>query len=53
MTAWGFVDTPDSPRHLLRLPLSVPADRELPPVFVEVTVGDRGGIVAVAAHPER
>lgn len=45
----GFVDKPGSPRHLLRMWLSVPGDRELPPVFAErygsITVGDRGGIV--------
>ena len=45
----AFVDRPDSPRHLLRLWLSVPGDRELPPVFAQrygsITVGDRGGIV--------
>lgn len=44
----GFVDKPGSPRHLLRMWLSVPGDRELPPVFAErygtITVGDRGGI---------
>lgn len=44
----GFVDKPGSPRHLLRLWLSVPGDRELPPVFAErygtITVGNRGGI---------
>lgn len=45
----GFVDRPDSPRHLLRLWLSIPGDRELPPIFASrygsITVGDRGGIV--------
>lgn len=45
----AFVDDPASPRHLLRLWLSVPGDRELPPVFAQrygsVVVGDRGGIV--------
>jgi hypothetical protein len=44
----GFTDKPGSPRHLLRLWLSVPGDRRLPPVFAErygtTTVGDRGGI---------
>lgn len=48
----GFVDKPGSPRHLLRLWLSVPGDRQLPAVFAErfgsVTVGDRGGITATA-----
>lgn len=44
----AFTDTPGSPRHLLRLWLSMPGDRELPPVFAQrygdLTVGDRGGI---------
>ncbi len=45
----AFTDRPGAPRHLLRLWLSVPGDRELPPVFAQrlgsVVVGDRGGIV--------
>ena len=45
----AFTDRPDKPRHLLRLWLSVPGDRELPPVFAQrlgsVVVGERGGIV--------
>ncbi|MGB0412417.1 MAG: TauD/TfdA family dioxygenase [Pikeienuella sp.] len=47
----GFVDwnKAEGRRHLLRLWLSLPDDRELPPVFAErygdLTVGDRGGIV--------
>ena len=45
----AFVDRPDAPRHLLRLWLSVPGDRALPPVFASrfgsTTIGDRGGIV--------
>lgn len=45
----AFVDKPGSPRHLLRLWLSVPGDRELPPVFAQrygsIEVGHRGGIV--------
>ncbi len=45
----AFVDRPDTPRHLLRLWLSVPGDRELPPVFDQrygsIEVGNRGGIV--------
>lgn len=47
----GFMDweDPAARRHLLRLWLSLPGDRELPPVFTErygeLTVGDRGGIV--------
>ena len=43
------VDDPAAPRHLLRLWLSLPGDRQLPPVFASrygsITVGDRGGIV--------
>ncbi|MDJ0769181.1 MAG: TauD/TfdA family dioxygenase [Ilumatobacter sp.] len=45
----AFVDKPGSPRHLLRLWLSVPGDRTLPPVFAQrygsIEVGNRGGIV--------
>jgi len=47
----GFVDheDPAKRRHLLRLWLSLPGDRPLPPVFAQrygsVTVGDRGGIM--------
>jgi len=45
----AFVDRPGAPRHLLRLWLSVPGDRELPPVFAQrygsIEVGNRGGIV--------
>lgn len=45
----AFVDKPGSPRHLLRLWLSLPGDRRLPPVFAtrygSIDVGDRGGIV--------
>lgn len=45
----GFVDDPAAPRHLLRLWLSIPGDRKLPPIFAtrygSITVGDRGGIV--------
>ncbi len=47
----AFIDRPEGAprRHLLRLWLSVPADRQLPPVFAErygaMTPGDRGGIV--------
>lgn len=45
----GFIDRPGTPRHLLRLWLSVPGDRKLPPVFSQrygsIEVGDRGGIV--------
>lgn len=47
----GFRDwpTPSERRHLLRLWLSIPGDRELPPAFAQrygsIKVGDRGGIV--------
>lgn len=47
----GFTDWPDPAkrRHLLRLWLSVPGDRELPPCFAErygsIEVGNRGGII--------
>jgi len=51
----GFLDDPASPRHLLRLWLSVPGDRALPPVFAQrfgsVEVGDRGGIVIDHSSP--
>ena len=51
----SFVDDPERPRHLLRLWLSVPGDRDLPPVFASrygsVTVGDRGGIVTEGTVP--
>lgn len=45
----SFVDRPGAPRHLLRLWLSLPGDRQLPPSFEQrygsIEVGDRGGIV--------
>ncbi len=47
----GFVDWPEPERrrHLLRLWLSLPGDRRLPPVFKErygsIEIGARGGIV--------
>ena len=47
----GFTDWPDPTqrRHLLRLWLSLPGDRALPPVFAQrygnIDVGNRGGIV--------
>ncbi len=47
----GFRDDPDPSkrRHLLRLWISLPGDRPLPPVFAQrygqLTVGERGGIV--------
>ena len=50
----AFVDKPGSPRHLLRLWLSVPGDRALPPVFAErygsIEIGDRGGIVVAPTN---
>ena len=48
----GFTDKPNSPRHLLRLWLSVPDDRSLPPVFAQrfgtTTIGARGGIAVTS-----
>lgn len=47
----GFIDrsAPSERRHMLRLWLSVPGDRPLPPSFAErygsIKIGDRGGIV--------
>jgi hypothetical protein len=47
----GFVDWPEAEkrRHLLRLWLSVPGDRSLPPEFAQrfgtTKVGDRGGVI--------
>jgi hypothetical protein len=47
----AFVDHPDPARrrHLLRLWLSLPGDRPLPPAFTQrygsIEVGDRGGII--------
>lgn len=47
----GFEDwpEPDRRRHLLRLWLSVPGDRPLPPVFAtrygSIEIGNRGGIL--------
>ena len=36
-------------RHLLRLWLAIPGDRELPPVFAQrygsIEIGNRGGII--------
>lgn len=52
----GFVDhdDPSQRRHLLRLWLSAPDDRSLPPVFSQrygsVTVGERGGIVVAGTE---
>lgn len=53
----GFIDPPDPAqrRHLLRLWMSLPGDRELPDVFAQrygqTTVGNRGGIVVDGAVP--
>ncbi|MEM9209486.1 MAG: TauD/TfdA family dioxygenase, partial [Pseudomonadota bacterium] len=48
-TGFEDYDEPDRRRHLLRLWLSVPGDRELPDCFAErygsTAIGDRGGIV--------
>ena len=45
---------PNKRRHLLRLWLSLPEDRPLPPTFAErygsVTIGDRGGIIVPNAE---
>lgn len=47
----GFVDweDPAERRHLLRLWLSLPVDRPLPPVFRQrygdITIGNRGGVI--------
>ncbi len=45
----AYRDKPGSPRHLLRLWLSVAGDRPLPPVFAQrfgtTDIGNRGGIV--------
>jgi hypothetical protein len=47
----GFRDWPEpsKKRHLLRLWLSVPGDRQLPPSFEQrygsIAVGNRGGII--------
>ena len=53
----GFVDHQDPARrrHLLRIWVSLPGDRELPPVFAQrygtTTVGDRGGITVPGSTP--
>jgi len=53
----GFIDhdDPAERRHLLRVWLSLPGDRELPDVFEQrygtTTVGDRGGIVVPGTAP--
>ena len=52
----GFLDWPEREkrRHLMRLWLSVPGDRELPPVFAQrygsIEIGDRGGIITEKTH---
>lgn len=53
----SFIDWPqvEKRRHLLRLWLSVPEDRELPDIFSErfgtTTVGNRGGIILENTKP--
>ncbi|NQY92612.1 MAG: TauD/TfdA family dioxygenase [Campylobacteraceae bacterium] len=53
----SFIDWPqlEKRRHLLRLWLSVPEDRELPAIFSErfgtTTVGNRGGIILENTKP--
>ncbi len=48
-TAFRDWPEPEERRHLLRLWLSLPEDRPLPPVFVQrygnIDIGDRGGIL--------
>ncbi len=48
-TAFEDFEDPDRRRHLLRLWLSIPGDRELPACFAErygsIEIGNRGGIV--------
>ena len=48
-TAFEDWDEPERQRHLLRLWLSIPGDRNLPPYFAErfgsIEIGNRGGIV--------
>lgn len=50
----AFVDQPGKPRHLLRLWLTLPGARPLPPTFAQrygsTTVGDRGGIVCAGTR---
>jgi hypothetical protein len=47
----GFMDWPNPPdrRHLLRLWLALPEDRQLPQSFTQrygqITIGDRGGVL--------
>ncbi len=54
-TAFTDHDDPKLKRHLLRLWLAVPGDRELPDSFAQrfgrTTVGDRGGIVSAGVVP--
>jgi hypothetical protein len=53
----GYEDWPETERkrHLLRLWLSPPGGRALPPVFAEcyggITPGDRGGIICEGTRP--
>ena len=52
-----YEDWPEAERrrHLLRLWLSPPGARPLPPVFAEcygdITIGDRGGIICKGTRP--
>jgi len=54
-TAFVDHDDPSQRRHLLRVWLSLPGDRELPEVFAQrygtTTVGDRGGIRVPGTTP--
>ncbi len=54
-TAFVDSDDPGEARHLLRLWLSIPGDRPLPPVFASrfgsVEIGNRGGIICHGTVP--
>ncbi len=54
-TAYQDWPEPERKRHLLRLWLSPPGARPLPPVFAEcygdLTIGDRGGIICEGTRP--
>jgi len=54
-TAFVDFDSLKQRRHLLRLWLALPNDRELPPVFKErydsITVGERGGMALKGVQP--
>lgn len=53
-TAFRDWPEPEKRRHLLRLWLALPDDRELPPVFSQrygaIDIGDRGGIIVPGAR---